>query len=156
MIWVGSNPFWRAWVRSSIDGQPGSGIRTKLINNFIAIAVCQINAEAFALAQKFGLDPAQTLTVVTGTTATNGHLTTAWPARYSLRRHRTGLPDRPGAQRSGTGTDAARQANVALPTGAAACESLTLACNIDDFAAKDFSALLDVACQLAQTDTIRL
>ena len=137
-------------------GQPGSGIRTKLINNFIAIAVCQINAEAFALAQKFGLDPAQTLAVVTGTTATNGHLTTAWPAKVFAGDIEPGFRIDLARKDLALALDAARQANVALPTGAAACESLSLACNIDDFASKDFSALLDVACQLAQTDLIRL
>lgn len=137
-------------------GPPGSGIRTKLVNNFIAIAVCQINAEAFALAQKFGLDPARTLAVVTGTTASNGHLTTAWPAKVFAGDIEPGFRIDLARKDLALALDAARQANVALPTGAAACESLSLACNIDDFAAKDFSALLDVACQLAQTDPIRL
>ena len=40
-------------------GAPGTGIRTKLINNFLAIASCQMNAEALALASRFGLDSLQ-------------------------------------------------------------------------------------------------
>src|SRR5439155_4348051 len=37
-------------------GGAGSGIRTKLVNNYLAIVSCQTNAEALALAQRFGLD----------------------------------------------------------------------------------------------------
>ena len=55
-------------------GAVGTGIRTKLVNNFLAIAACQMNAEALALASRFGLDLATTLEVIHGTTATNGQL----------------------------------------------------------------------------------
>ncbi|MCK5363377.1 MAG: NAD(P)-dependent oxidoreductase, partial [Gammaproteobacteria bacterium] len=53
-------------------GPPGSGIRTKLVNNYLAITSCQMNAEALALTQRFGLDLGKTLNVIHGTTATNG------------------------------------------------------------------------------------
>jgi len=36
-------------------GGVGAGMRTKLINNFLAIVSCQMNAEAIALSQRFGL-----------------------------------------------------------------------------------------------------
>src|SRR6185503_12620683 len=62
-------------------GPVGSGIRTKLVNNFLAIVSCQTNAEALALAQRFGLDLQKTLDVLYGTTATNGQLKIAWPAK---------------------------------------------------------------------------
>ena len=136
-------------------GLAGSGIRTKLINNFIAIAVCQINAEAFALANKFGLDPHTTLAVVTGTTANNGHLTTAWPVKVFTGDIEPGFRIDLARKDLALALEAAHQANVPLPTGAAACESLSLACNLDNFAGKDFSALLDVACRLANTENIR-
>ena len=55
-------------------GPPGSGIRTKLVNNYLAITSCQMNAEALALAQRFGLALEKTLEVIHGTTATNGQL----------------------------------------------------------------------------------
>src|SRR4051812_1069861 len=32
-------------------GPVGSGIRTKLVNNYLAVSSCQLNAEALALAQ---------------------------------------------------------------------------------------------------------
>ena len=60
-------------------GGPGTGIRTKLVNNFLAITSCQMNAEALALTQRFGLDLNRTLDVIHGTTATNGQLKVNWP-----------------------------------------------------------------------------
>ena len=36
-------------------GPVGSGTRTKLVNNFLAVSLCQMNAEALALSQRFGL-----------------------------------------------------------------------------------------------------
>ena len=55
-------------------GAVGSGMRTKLVNNFLAIASCQMNAEALTLSTRFGLDLQTTLDVIHGTTATNGQL----------------------------------------------------------------------------------
>ena len=60
-------------------GPGGAGTRTKLVNNYLAIISCQLNAEALALSQRFGLDLAKTLDVIHGTTATNGQLKINWP-----------------------------------------------------------------------------
>ena len=60
-------------------GRGGTGTRTKLVNNYLAIILCQLNAEALSLSQRFGLDLATTLDVIHGTTATNGQLKVNWP-----------------------------------------------------------------------------
>jgi 4-hydroxybutyrate dehydrogenase/sulfolactaldehyde 3-reductase len=60
-------------------GGVGTGTRTKLVNNYLAIVSCAFNAEALALAQRFGLSLQTTLDVIHGTTATNGQLKIAWP-----------------------------------------------------------------------------
>ena len=62
-------------------GGVGTGMRTKLVNNYLAIISCQLNAEALALSQRFGLSLEKTLDVIHGTTATNGQLKIAWPAK---------------------------------------------------------------------------
>ncbi len=62
-------------------GPAGSGTRTKLVNNYLAVTSCQLNAEALALSQRFGLDLERTLDVIYGTTAFNGQLKIAWPAK---------------------------------------------------------------------------
>ena len=56
-------------------------MRTKLVNNYLAIISCAFNAEAIALSQRFGLSLEKTLDVIHGTTATNGQLKIAWPAK---------------------------------------------------------------------------
>ncbi len=60
-------------------GPVGTGTRTKLVNNFLAVTSCQMNAEALALSQRFGLDLERTLDVLYGTTAFNGQLKVDWP-----------------------------------------------------------------------------
>ena len=62
-------------------GAVGTGMRTKIVNNYLAIISCQLNAEALALSQRFGLSLEKTLDVIHGTTATNGQLKIAWPAK---------------------------------------------------------------------------
>src|SRR5262249_54559015 len=47
-------------------GGVGAGIRTKLVNNYLAIISCQLNAEALALSQRFGLTLEKTLEVISG------------------------------------------------------------------------------------------
>ena len=84
-------------------GPCGSGTRTKIVNNFVAISLCQLNAEALTLSQKLGLDLDSTLDVLYGTTAVNGQLKIAWPAKVLGGRHGAGLHHRPGAQGSDPG-----------------------------------------------------
>ena len=62
-------------------GKVGAGIRTKLVNNYLAVVSCQLNAEALALSQRFELSLERTLEVLYGTTAVNGQLKIAWPAK---------------------------------------------------------------------------
>ena len=45
-------------------GPPGAGHKIKLMNNFIAQAICAASAEAFAAAVKSGVDPKQLVRVV--------------------------------------------------------------------------------------------
>ena len=79
-------------------GEVGSGTKTKLVNNFLAVSSCQMNAEALALSQRFGLDLERTLDVLYGTTAVNGQLKIAWPSQGAGRRYRAGVHDRSGPQ----------------------------------------------------------
>ncbi len=55
-------------------GAVGTGGRTKLVNNYLAISLCQLNGEALALSQRFGLDLTNTLQVLSGTSANNNQL----------------------------------------------------------------------------------
>ena len=73
-------------------GGAGAGTRTKLVNNFLAISYCQMNAEALSLMETFGLNLEKTLEVLYGTTATNGQLKVAWRQRFCQGIHRLVLP----------------------------------------------------------------
>ena len=136
-------------------GAPGTGIRTKLINNFLAIASCQMNAEALALASRFGLDLATTLKVIHGTTATNGQLKINYATKVLSGDIEPGFTIDLAHKDLSLVLDAANAAKVPLPIGAAARESLSLA-RATDYHAKDFSALLDHWCERAGIEKPRL
>ena len=102
-------------------GGVGTGMRTKLVNNYLAIISCQLNAEAIALSQRFGLSLEKTLDVIHGTTATNGQLKIAWPSKVLKGDIDARLHDRSRAQgsdadrrgrerREGAGADRGRRA----------------------------------------------
>lgn len=59
-------------------GPVGSGIRCKLVNNFLIMVTAQATTEAMTMATKAGLPVDTVWQVLTGTTATNGLLTTGW------------------------------------------------------------------------------
>jgi 4-hydroxybutyrate dehydrogenase/sulfolactaldehyde 3-reductase len=62
-------------------GPLGSGEAMKLVNNYLSIAAAAITSEALVLGAKAGLGAELMLRVLTGTLATNGHLTAGFPAR---------------------------------------------------------------------------
>ena len=101
-------------------GPVGAGIRTKLVNNFLAVASCQFNAEALALSQRFGLDLQRTLDVLYGTTAVNGQLKIAWPAKVLSGDTAPGFTIDLAHKDLSLILDAANAARVPMPMGAAA------------------------------------
>lgn len=135
-------------------GGPGSGIRTKLVNNYLAITSCQMNAEALALTQRFELDLRKTLDVIHGTTATNGQLKINYATKVL-----TGDTE-PGFQIDLAHKDlslvmtAANAGRVPMAIGAAARESLSAA-RAGGWGGRDFSALLDALCEAACLEKVR-
>jgi len=53
-------------------GGPGAGHIVKLLNNFIAQAICTASAEAFAVGQRAGIDPLKLVEVVSAGAVNNG------------------------------------------------------------------------------------
>lgn len=129
-------------------GGVGTGMRTKLVNNFLAIASCQLNAEAIALSQRFGLTLAKTLDVIHGTTATNGQLKLAWPTKVLKGDTAPGFTIDLAHKDLSLIVDAANAARVPVPIGAAARESFSVA-RSRGAGAQDFSAVVDVLCDSA-------
>ena len=137
-------------------GPVGTGGKTKLVNNYICVVLCQMNAEALALAQKFGLDLEQTLEVLHGTTATNGQLKINWPNKVLA-----------GDISPGFTIDLAhKDLSLALgrrPGGEAAAGAGGHDARDDEpgagrrlSASRDFSGLLDYLCEAAGIEKPRL
>jgi len=62
-------------------GPIGSGIRMKIVNNFLAIATNVATSEALTLAEANGIDPELARNLMLGTVAGQGHLSTTYPAK---------------------------------------------------------------------------
>jgi 4-hydroxybutyrate dehydrogenase / sulfolactaldehyde 3-reductase len=136
-------------------GDVGSGTRTKLVNNFLAVASCQMNAEALALSQRFGLNLERTLDVLYGTTAVNGQLKIAWPTKVLIDDIEPGFTIDLAHKDLTLIIDAANAAKVPMPMAAAAREAFSTA-RARGFGGKDFSAMVDALCDLASIPKPRL
>lgn len=135
-------------------GPPGSGIRTKLVNNYLAITSCQMNAEALALSQRFGLDLNKTLEVIHGTTATNGQLKINYATKVLSGDIEPGFQIDLAHKDLSLVMTAANGGRVPMAIGAAARESLSMA-RARGWGGKDFSALLDALCETADLEKVR-
>jgi 4-hydroxybutyrate dehydrogenase / sulfolactaldehyde 3-reductase len=136
-------------------GPVGTGMRTKLVNNYLAITSCQMNAEALALSQRFGLDLERTLDVLYGTTAFNGQLKIAWPAKVLTDDVAPGFTIDLAHKDLSLIVDAANAAKVPMPIAAAAREAFSAA-RASGFGGRDFSAMVDALCQAAGIEKPRL
>jgi 4-hydroxybutyrate dehydrogenase/sulfolactaldehyde 3-reductase len=129
-------------------GAVGSGMRTKLVNNYLAIISCQLNAEALALSQRFGLSLEKTLEVIHGTTATNGQLKMAWPLKVFKGDISPGFTIDLAHKDLTLIVEAANAVRVPVPVAAAAREAFSAA-RSEGFGGSDFSAVVDVLCARA-------
>jgi len=137
-------------------GPAGAGTRTKLVNNYLAIFHCVLNAEALALATALKLDLKTTLDVIYGTTAVNGQNKVNWPNKVLKGDTSPGFRIALAHKDASLITEAARKAGVPMFVGVAAREMLGQAMRTGEFADKDFSAMLDYVCQQAGVKSPRL
>jgi 4-hydroxybutyrate dehydrogenase/sulfolactaldehyde 3-reductase len=136
-------------------GGVGTGIRTKLVNNYLAIVLCQLNAEALALSQRFGLDLVKTLEVLHGTTATNGQLKINWPNKVLAGDITPGFTIDLAHKDLSVILASAHAEKVPMPVAAAAREFFSLA-RASGHGGNDFSSIVDTLCQMAGIDKPRL
>jgi 4-hydroxybutyrate dehydrogenase/sulfolactaldehyde 3-reductase len=136
-------------------GGTGSGTRTKLVNNYLAVVSCQLNAEALTLSQRFGLSLEKTLDVIYGTTATNGQLKIAWPDKVLKGDIAPGFTIDLAHKDLTLIVEAANTVKSPMPIGAAAREAFSTA-RARGFGGNDFSAMVDVLCDLSGTEKARL
>lgn len=136
-------------------GPAGTGTRTKLVNNYLAVTSCQLNAEALALSQRFGLNLERTLDVLYGTTAFNGQLKIAWPAKVLKDDVAPGFTIDLAHKDLSLIVEAANAARVPMPIAAAAREAFSAA-RASGFGGQDFSAMVDALCKAAGIEKPRL
>ncbi len=136
-------------------GGVGAGTRTKLVNNFLAVASCQMNAEALSLSQRFCLNLERTLEVLYGTTAVNGQLKIAWPAKVLKGDIAPGFTIDLAHKDLTLIVEAANAAKLPMPMAAAAREAFSAA-RARGYGSQDFSAMVDAACDLAGIPKARL
>ena len=136
-------------------GGVGTGMRTKLVNNYLAIISCQLNAEAIALSQRFGLALEKTLDVLYGTTATNGQLKIAWPSKVLKGDVTPGFTIDLAHKDLTLIVEAANAVKVPVPIAAVAREAFSVA-RSRGAGAQDFSSIVDVLCDGAGIQRPRL
>jgi 4-hydroxybutyrate dehydrogenase/sulfolactaldehyde 3-reductase len=136
-------------------GGVGTGMRTKLVNNYLAIISCQLNAEAIALSQRFGLTLRKTLDVLNGTTATNGQLAIAWPAKVLKGDIEPGFTIDLAHKDLTLIVNAGNADKVPMPEAPVAREAFSVA-RRQGYGGKDFSCIVDVLCDIARIEKPRL
>jgi 4-hydroxybutyrate dehydrogenase/sulfolactaldehyde 3-reductase len=151
LFMVGAELHHLAAVRPMLDamgttvihcGGPGTGIRMKIVNNFLAISMSQLNAEALTLGAALGLDLGTELNVLNGTTATNGFLKTAYPSKTLAGDIEPGFQIDLAHKDLSIAMDIANRMQVPLVMGSAAREALSIA-RARGYGGKDFTGLLD-------------
>ena len=136
-------------------GDVGSGGRTKLVNNYMAVSLCQLNGEALALSQRFGLDIEKTLQVLYGTSANNGQLRMNFPNKVLVGDTSPGFTIDLAHKDMGLVMGAAHAHKVPMPLAAAVFESFSLA-RAANYGKEDFTGIADAICDLAKIDRARV
>ncbi|WP_326537007.1 NAD(P)-dependent oxidoreductase [Pseudorhodoferax sp.] len=136
-------------------GEVGTGGRTKLVNNYVAVTLCQVNAEALALSQRFGLDIVRTLEVLYGTSANNGQLRLNFPNKVLAGDTSPGFTIDLAHKDLALVLASAHASRVPMPVAAAVFESFSLA-RASDYGRIDFSGMADVVCDLARIERPRV
>ena len=135
-------------------GGVGTGGRTKLVNNYIAVTLTQVNGEALALSQRFGLDITKTLEVLLGTSANNGQLRMNFPNKVLAGDTTPGFTIDLAHKDMSLIVAAAHHAKVPMPVAAAVHESFSQA-RAAEFGMIDFSGIADVICDIAKIEKPR-
>ncbi|MFG6656687.1 sulfolactaldehyde 3-reductase [Scandinavium sp. M-37] len=123
-------------------GGPGMGIRVKLINNYMSIALNALSAEAATLCEALGLDLQVALNVMSGTAAGKGHFTTTWPNKVLKGDLSPAFMIDLAHKDLGIALDVASQLHVPMPLGAASREVYSQA-RAAGRGREDWSAILE-------------
>ena len=136
-------------------GKVGTGIRAKVVNNFQILSIAQITAEALTLAQKLNLKLDVFKEVNAGTTANNGQFHINFMSKVLKNDLEPGFTIDLAHKDMGLAIEAGNDFRVGLPVGSSV-QAVYGQARSSEFAQKDFSALLDYACQIAEIKPPRI
>jgi len=136
-------------------GKVGSGIRAKVVNNFQILSIAQITAEALTLAKKIGLDLNTFKEVNAGTTANNGQFHINFMSKVLQNDIEPGFTIDLAHKDMGLAIETANSFRIGLPVGSSV-QAVYGQARSGKFAKKDFSALLDYACEIAEVSPPRI
>lgn len=118
-----AQPLFDCMGSETIDaGGAGKGIRVKIINNYMSIALNALSAEAATLSEAIGLEFDTALAVMSGTPAGKGHFTTTWPGKVLAGDLSPAFMVDHAHKDLGIALDLANQVSVPMPCGAASRE----------------------------------
>lgn len=122
-----AKPLFECMGNETVDcGGAGKGIRVKIINNYMSIALNALSAEAATLSEAIGLEWDTAMQVMSGTPAGKGHFTTTWPGKVLAGDLSPVFMIDLAHKDLGIALDLANQVNVPMPCGAAAREVYNL------------------------------
>ena len=136
-------------------GKVGTGIRAKVVNNFQILSIAQITAEALTLAQKLNLELDVFKEVNAGTTANNGQFHINFMSKVLKNDVEPGFTIDLAHKDMGLAIEAGNDFRVGLPVGSSV-HAVYGQARSSEFAKKDFSSLLDYACQVAEIKPPRI
>lgn len=123
-----AQPLFDCMGNETVDcGGQGKGIRVKIINNYMSIALNALSAEAATLAEAIGLEFDAALQVMNGTPAGKGHFTTTWPGKVLAGNLDPAFMIDLAHKDLGIALELANQVNVPMPCGAASRELYSIA-----------------------------
>lgn len=136
-------------------GGPGTGTRIKIVNNFVAVGINQLNAEALSLGAGLGLNVERELEVMNGTLATNGFLAVGLKQKSLAGDIEPGFRIDLAHKDISIAIDAANRLSIPLSVGAAVREALNVA-RARGYGSKDFTGLLDNLIDMTGLEMPRL
>ncbi|MBR9872921.1 MAG: sulfolactaldehyde 3-reductase [Vibrionaceae bacterium] len=138
-----AQPLFDCMGTETVDaGGAGKGIRIKIINNYMSIALNALSAEAATLSEAIGLDWDTAMKVMGGTPAGKGHFTTTWPGKVLAGDLSPVFMVDLAHKDLGIALDLANHVNVPMPCGAASRELYSIA-RAAGRGSQDWTAILE-------------
>lgn len=136
-------------------GPAGSGVQTKLVNNYMTASQAVITSEALSLARKLGLDPERTVEIMSSTMASNALVSFYFPRKALAGNVDPGFALMHARKDLTLAVRLGEQQDVAMATGAVALDTYDRLFD-EGHGQRDFSYTLMGACEAAGVEPPRI